>query len=748
MPLTKPLEEVRKDLNALLVDDIAAAIKALQALLPDTSDKHSVVVALLGRLNDANKARLRNTLSNDDLQREYDKIRADFFDLVQALQAADFEALAQSDGDGQQAPQQGSILYRIPGTMPVNKETKCVVRIARDADAIAENITIDEHVQLKELYRVSDTMQAQLLDPSGGRIFRITTINEDIQIVDEHHYTEWWFYVTPLEEGTYPLILKIAIIELVNGQPRSKEIVLEETVQIIANGPVSDDADTKSLKPAGYALAFQAASVSGAGLVTQVDAAQPAGTASSSASAATTASSLSGVAKAALLTLALASGTIAGWFAVPEADRDWWKTRHFANTAAGYAAYMDQYRDGKYYEDAACKKIALENAPTAFRNYLYEFPEGKCREMAQQGLDRLEREHLEALRDNPSEDRMRAYLRHFPECENLGAVLDIVLANPDLHEPFLPMIEQRWQECRLMDPGFPEIPVMPELPTLPLPPDTATHVPAESAAPPAVPPASPQAPNNPPPPAERPAAPSVPAPEMVFVQGGTFRMGSESGLDDERPVRNVTVRDFYLGKTEVTFSEYDRFCEATGRDKPYDEGWGRGNRPVIHVSWLDAVAYCNWLSMAHNRSPVYTISAEGRVSANRSANGYRLPTEAEWEYAARAGQDYLYSGSSNLNEVAWFLDNSGSQTRPVAQKAPNAWGVHDLTGNVREWCQDWYGPYPAADANDPAGPPTSKTRVLRGGQWGRNPLQQRITYRNSAKPDYDDYGTGFRLARR
>lgn len=734
MALTKPLEEIRKDLQILLVEDLAVALKTLQELLPDSAEKYALVIALLGRLNDANKARLRNTLSNDDLQLEYNKIRADFFDFVQGLQEADFAAAVQPGASGEQAPRQGSILYRIPGTMPVHKETKCVVRIAIDEDAIVENITIDEHVQLKELYRVSDTMQAELLDPSGGRVFRITTISEDIQIIDAQGYTEWWFYVTPLEEGTYPLILKIAIIEVVNGQPRSKELVLEESVQIVTDGPVPDEG-AKALKPAGYALAFQTASMAGGGLVSLVKTAQPAAVATSASPGTATAFGLAQ--KAALFALALTAGVTTGWFATPEESRAWWKADYVYKNIAGYATYMAEHPEGKHYETAACRKTLLENTPEAYRDYLYEFPEGTCRADAEQALNRLEHDALAGLRANPNAADLRAFLIQFPECDNLDGVLRIVLANESLREAYLPMIRQRWEECRLLSPAFPKIPVREDVPRT----DTTATVPAAPVPtpPPVVRTPLPKLPPTP--------AQNVPAPDLVFLRSGTFSMGATNGLEDELPVRQVTLRDFYLGKTEVTFEEYDRFCTATGRDKPADEGWGRGNRPVIHISWLDATAYCNWLSAAQGRTPVYTFLANGRVNMSRSANGYRLPTEAEWEYAARCGQNYPYSGSENLNEVAWYLDNSGSQTHPVAHKAPNVCGLHDMTGNVREWCQDWYGRYAPGNSTDPTGPSMAKNRILRGGQWGRNPLQQRLTYRNSALPGYSDFGTGFRLAR-
>jgi formylglycine-generating enzyme len=136
-------------------------------------------------------------------------------------------------------------------------------------------------------------------------------------------------------------------------------------------------------------------------------------------------------------------------------------------------------------------------------------------------------------------------------------------------------------------------------------------------------------------------------PSMVFIKGGTYTMGDLFGEGESRETQHsVTVSDFYLGKTEVTFDDFDAFCNATGRTKPSDSGWGRGNRPVIEVSWLDAAEYCNWLSQQQKRTPAYTIKGDTvtlnpfPVGKGRGSAGYRLPTEAEWEYAARSGGKY------------------------------------------------------------------------------------------------------------
>ncbi len=253
---------------------------------------------------------------------------------------------------------------------------------------------------------------------------------------------------------------------------------------------------------------------------------------------------------------------------------------------------------------------------------------------------------------------------------------------------------------------------------------------------------------------------STKAPEnMVFVERGSFTMGDTwgDGASDEKPTHKVTFTyDFYMGKYEVTFSEYDVFCNITSRSKPKDEGWGRGNRPVINVSWFDAIAYCNWLSDKENLPKAYDdkgnfLDKDGRATTDPSkVMGYRLPTEAEWEYTAKGGnkrQGYKYSGSDTIDEVAWYYSNSDKKTQEVGKKAPNELGLYDMSGNVWEWCSDWYAPYTSAAKTDFYNSAAASYRAARGGSWLYGATYVRVANRGSGSPTGTRNDLGFRIAR-
>ena len=222
---------------------------------------------------------------------------------------------------------------------------------------------------------------------------------------------------------------------------------------------------------------------------------------------------------------------------------------------------------------------------------------------------------------------------------------------------------------------------------------------------------------------------SIPPIEMVFVEGGTFQMGatSEQGSDadaDERPVHTVTLSSFYIGKTEVTQNLW--MAVMGGNPSYFKKG---GNYPVESVSWDDIQEFLKKLN-----------AATGKM--------YRLPIEAEWEYAARGGSKssgYKYSGSNNIGDVAWYNDNSSNETHLVASKAPNELGIYDMSGNVWEWCQDWYGNYTSSTQTNPQGASSGSDRVLRGGSWSYGAKICRVSFRNGNGPDIRFNDSGFRL---
>lgn len=247
---------------------------------------------------------------------------------------------------------------------------------------------------------------------------------------------------------------------------------------------------------------------------------------------------------------------------------------------------------------------------------------------------------------------------------------------------------------------------------------------------------------------------------MVAIPTGSFAMGNDANESDEKPVHQVVISAFKMNKYEVTVADFKTFVDATGYKTDAEKegsGWvyikkkwkkatginwrygesgvtrdeSEYNKPVMHVSWNDANAYCKW------------ISEIAEVT-------YRLPTEAEWEYAARGQErsnNYTYSGSNDLNQVGWYIDNSGDQAHSVGLKTANSLGLYDMTGNVWEWCADWYDEiyYSQSPKVDPQGPLSGSLRVLRGGGWSYDAQRCRLTGRSVNPPEDAGGSIGFRL---
>ncbi len=222
--------------------------------------------------------------------------------------------------------------------------------------------------------------------------------------------------------------------------------------------------------------------------------------------------------------------------------------------------------------------------------------------------------------------------------------------------------------------------------------------------------------------------------DLVRIPGGEYWMGQEDGRDEERPVHRVCVSAFWLAKHQVTNAEYDLFRRETARPASkfrQQAAFARPDHPVVAVSWFDAVAYCEWLS-------------------RRAGRRFRLPTEAEWEWAARGGlEGKLYPwGDEPVATRENYLTRWREGPEPVGTSAPNGFGLHDMCENVHEWCQDWYHPryYHDSPKDNPAGPATGSRRASRGGSWRHQIKIARCAARSSLPPEfcYADYG--FRVA--
>lgn len=274
-------------------------------------------------------------------------------------------------------------------------------------------------------------------------------------------------------------------------------------------------------------------------------------------------------------------------------------------------------------------------------------------------------------------------------------------------------------------------------------------------------------------------------PQLVGVQGGSFWMGDSLGKPDETP-HKVSLPDFKIGKYEITVFQYELYLKSkrrTLKELPKPTWLWEGDNPIINVDWYQAIEYCNWLSIRKGLKSVYTIhrdqidlenqtqvdKSSWRVDFDRAATGFMLPTEAQWEFAAGGGhlgrdslgfRNHKYSGSNNIHEVGWYSWNCDSlfgisRTLSVGKKAPNEIGLYDMTGNVFEWCYDWYGNdyYAQSNHHHPLGPTSGRSRVLRGGSWAMrsekpNDQMCRITNRHAFHfyPLINNNLYGFRIA--
>ncbi len=745
------LKTLQTDLkNRIPQDGIAAVIKALKELLPEEAPKRNTLLQIEAEYNDIKLKSIDGILDDEALRIANNQIRKRLLDFIDSLEASDFDKTAKRSRlrkDNQ--IKQGHVLYRIPRQMQVAQEVKCIVRIALDKISLIEDIDVDEHTQVRSEVRVSDYMKVQIIDPSSTQVFNIRSTSEPVQFIDEDAATEWKFYVTPLLPGEHILELKVVVMEIINGVERVREHSLEESVVIVTEA-VEEDADAP-MQFAGIDF-----------LVANPEYYMEA--------AASSFRLPKAVRTTALMLVALLAISGATWAIAPQ-EFEWVTTRYLQNTKEAYERYIEKFPKSRHRESATYRKAVIENSPEAYEEYLEVFPEGDYAEeatwelaemtespeilqfyikkypegekvqAAKIELQQLEESTWQRIKTTNNRDSLQQFIKTFPTGRYAPEVQKVLQATPVQQKTLSPTTVKQIQTIQ------PTVPVVTKEPEKTITKDSTAQKTENNTIPeekqpikeepvktePVKTEEKPQEKETVQPPNEETKQPddsyfeAIKA-KMVLVKGGTFQMGSNE-YDSEKPVHPVTVSDFYISKYEVTFDEYDAFCEATKRQKPADQGWGRGKRPVINVSWEDATAYCKWLS-------------------EKTGKNYRLPTEAEWEYAARGGaksEGFEYSGSDDLDKVAWYSSNSKNQTHPVGQKKANELGLYDMSGNVWEWVQDWYGDYSSKAQTNPKGPGSGASRVLRGGSWIGYDDYCRVADRDGGIPILRDYDFGFRL---
>lgn len=732
------LAELKPILKEMLAEDgLGTAIKRLKATLPPDSKVYNDLVLLEAELKEANLKRIRGSLSETDLDTKYNSLRERFLALLDTLEQRDLEA-AQT---GKKA-KQGSLLYQIPGAMTVHKETRCLVRIAYDEATLLENIELTRDTRIKDV-RIAEVMEVELLDPAEQPAFAIRSFNRQEQFVEKDDYTEWTFYVKPLREGQFPLLLRVSVIEKVGDKERVRDIVLEETVVIVAD-PVAESAPA-GFKPAGYVIGEA---------VAETPATQPS----------SRRAPMQMVAWSLALLIAFSGVAYAAVPAV-RLNVDW----TFATVIDSREAYQ---------------KFAGKHKGTA---------------QAGKALEKIENIDWEAVQETPTVQALEEFLELHPEGRHKWDAVELLTTLPlpaalqpttiavlqkyvaDPTAPELRKVQEILQTVKTAEPSTtpPNTSTSTNSKTGPSTTDTSTKTssaeeakspttesrPAEydktegtigggeKTTPPVTEPAKTET--------SQPASANTSAGEtdkaqsttegelsdplkklerdMVRVAGGSFTMGCKDAQrdgdcnDSEKPPRTVNVKDFSIGKYEVTQAQWR--AVMGGSDPSYNKGCDQC--PVENVSWNDIQDFLKKLNVMTGKR-------------------YRLPTEAEWEYAARGGnksKDYLYSGSKTPGDVAWYYANSGGKTHPVGKKAANELGLYDMSGNVWEWCEDcWHENYKGAPTDGSAWLQANGgncgRRVLRGGSWNVGYVRPlRVSSRHGSNASSGDNGFGFRLAR-
>ncbi|MCB9285121.1 MAG: SUMF1/EgtB/PvdO family nonheme iron enzyme [Lewinellaceae bacterium] len=707
------INELKLEVKNILVEEgLGPALKRMKGVLPENSKAYNEIILLEADLKDANLKMVRGSIGQNELDVKYNQLRERFLTLVEDLEPSDLEAPS-----SEKKSKHGSLLYQIPGKMEIEKEARCRVRIAYDEAALIENIELTADTKIKDV-RIAEVMEVELIDPAETPAFSIRTFNRQEQFIEKDEYTEWIFFVKPLREGQFPLMLRVSVIEKVGEKERVRDIVMEETVVIVAE-PVQEEAK-ETFKSSGIVVGEEEAAVLEE-MVIPKKGRKP-------------------LQSAALALVALVAFSSLTYAAVPgfRMNIDWLLTA-VRDSRDAYQRFAEKYPEsskaalalGKI-EDLDWNETLQDPTLASLEQFIDLYPESPY---AGEAIEKLMGLNIQASLQPATRRAIENYLAENPNSSFMDQARDLLaleVAPPPIREDSTaiakPEVLVESNPAKPPKPGDKDPGLVSELNK-----DIKELIEEPK-------PANPITYNS-----------------MILVKGGSFTMGCtpEQGDDcdeDENPAHEVAVGDFYMGRQEVTNAEFCTFLNAKGNQEEGGVAWinldnsfvkieKKGNvfspkegfekYPVIAVSWYGARAYCTWMSETNGAR-------------------FRLPTEAEWEYAARggnAGKGHKYAGSDDLSDAGWFVSNAGNSAKPVGAKSPNELGIYDLSGNVWEWCSDWFGTYAEGASSNPQGASKGTDRVRRGGCWRDEPDACRVSNRSSSPPSTRIDYIGFRVVR-
>ncbi len=416
MPLAKPLPAIRQELRELLIEDLPAALIALNELLPDTAEKKSVITALRASLQQLNKDKLRLVIDAEEYALRLAQVSASFVDLLDALTEADFEPPAAAAQGDKPDVKRGSVLYKVPRRMPLLKPSICTIRVAVDEDAILEDLVMDDDVRLRERVEVSERMSAELVDMDGN-VFEIKPFNAPQQNVRDTGYTQWTFRVKPLVTGEHQIMVKVSLLEFDENTKEyiPRDVTILETVTIITEPePEPEDAPLRS---SGEQFNLGPAESGAASNHPQSATQTP------PSSARKPLRSL-----AAFVAIIVIGGSVWAFTTAPQ-ELEWWVTR-LGGGAEGYAAYIEKHEDkgtaNPHLEEAHFRKAGKTGALADLRRYEERYPEGSHQQEVMGKIAQMESEAIDDLKKVPEVGKIEQFLAVFPETNRLPDIKRVV----------------------------------------------------------------------------------------------------------------------------------------------------------------------------------------------------------------------------------------------------------------------------------------------------------------------------------